>query len=164
MTSMMVGRFCLKEDATASARSPGFSTLKPPGAEQLGELIEARIAELDAEVVAAERFALVGFFGAPGEIVENQDDRIEPHPNRGLDLLHVHRKAAVTIDGQDRRFRSCAFEPERGRKAEAERGVVERREQGRAFIVVESIGRHGAPMAGISTSPACCGGRPGATR
>src|SRR3954447_24937622 len=44
---------------------------QPARAEQFGKLVETRIADLHAEIVAAERVALVGFFGAPRKVIEN---------------------------------------------------------------------------------------------
>src|SRR5262245_12374884 len=67
----------------------------PRGAEEPGEVVVARVADVAADVAPSEEVLLVGLLRSPAIVVHHQRDHVDPMAHGGLELVGVHEEAAV---------------------------------------------------------------------
>ena len=101
---------------TRPAISSGRVDVEAARAVHLGQLVEARIDEIDADVAPAEVALLLGLLGAVAAVVQHDADQRNAPAHGGVDFLRGVEKAAVALQAH----RGPVGPAELGAEADAE--------------------------------------------
>src|SRR5881628_3985091 len=109
------------------------------GAEEPRELVVARVADVAADVAATVEVLLVRFLRSPTIVVHDERHDRDVVSDGGLELLGVHEKTPVPVDGDHRSLGTAELGAERGGKGEAQSAQIERREKRARLREVQAI-------------------------
>ena len=129
-TSITVGRLLPRASRTRGTDVVALGDARGVGAERLGELHEVGVAQLGADLAAAEALALVAVGVAVRVVVVDDGDGVDPVLHRGGELGGGEQEAAVAGRAHHRRVGAGHLHAERGGEAPPERAHVAGRQVG----------------------------------